>query len=425
MEMEASMRNRVRAAAFARFAGEERPMLLGVAYLMFAHRDRAEDVVLASLARLYAAWSPRTDPRQAVLREVLTSTPARLLSPVRGAERVELSDLHPEPELPSGIVADLAELAADERRAIILACFAALPLAEIAALLQRTELATKALLATAVSALRVRDPVRESPDQLAQQLRAAVRTVRFEADASGAAELTHGRLLVRRRRLRTGLVVAAAIVAVLLGLSQLASPTVPRSDQPTVSAPPTRTPTPTPTPTLTPTPTPTPTPVCDTREASCRAALLGDWGYQMAQLTRSHVDPKAGYFAGYNASPRQLHDSPGFWTGQGGALALTLARPTAGGTEIFLQVATSTSQAMRCGSLTRQPCAPQEFMDGNTFTLTQTIDVRQGLEIQYAPRTDEVITVVARNTSKGTPLDVTRAQLMALVTDERLRLPAH
>ena len=43
--------------------------------------------------------------------------------------------------------------------------------------------------------------------------------------------------------------------------------------------------------------------------------------------------------------------------------------------------------------------------------------------VQHRPDGDQVVTVVARNTTKGEVLDVTRADLIELVQDPRLRLP--
>jgi hypothetical protein len=62
------------------------------------------------------------------------------------------------------------------------------------------------------------------------------------------------------------------------------------------------------------------------------------------------------------------------------------------------------------------------FMDGNVFTFTDTDRLADGIEVQHVPY-GQVITVVARNTRAGPPLDIDRSDLMALVQDERLHLP--
>jgi SAM-dependent MidA family methyltransferase len=63
------------------------------------------------------------------------------------------------------------------------------------------------------------------------------------------------------------------------------------------------------------------------------------------------------------------------------------------------------------------------FMDGNSFLLTETTSVRQGMEVQYAPAGTEVITVIARNTQRGKVLEIDRGDLIKLVQDARLQLP--
>jgi hypothetical protein len=43
--------------------------------------------------------------------------------------------------------------------------------------------------------------------------------------------------------------------------------------------------------------------------------------------------------------------------------------------------------------------------------------------VQYSPKGDEVITVVAHNTQRGKMLDISTGDLINLVEDDRLRLP--
>lgn len=418
------MGNRARDAAFARFVAAHRQELLGVTYLMFSSPERSEHVVRAELARLYSSWPAGGDPRQAVLREILTSTPARLVLPNQAGDRFELVDGRADLP-PGGIVAELANLDDDARRAVILVGFVGLPVSEAAAVLHREESEVRALVAGALAKLdeldeldkfAERDPARP-PDELREQLRAAAQDVRADPDSSGAADLERGRLLVRRRRLRTGLVAAGAILAVLVGLTQLTAPAT-RADEPAgrsaTSTPPVVLPA-----------SPSPQPTCDTRQAACRVAVLSDWQISMTRLARSYLDPRHDYFTDYSAGDSGSVGSAQLWGGGDGALGLNLSRSAPGATTVYVQVATSRRQALRCGNLTHHPCAPQDFLDGNTFNLTQTTDVRQGMEIQYSPRGDEVITVVARNTGTGKALDITRGELMSLVTDSRLRLPPH
>jgi hypothetical protein len=137
----------------------------------------------------------------------------------------------------------------------------------------------------------------------------------------------------------------------------------------------------------------------------------------------SYVDPEHRYFSGYTFSYDLLYDSAAFWNGGGGALGLDLFRLREGSTEIYLQIATSEQFAIKCGRLTQRSCDVMRFMDGNVFTLSDSTRLSDGLEVQYSPNGDQVITVVARNRSRGQALDVTRAQLIELVQDPRLRLP--
>jgi DNA-directed RNA polymerase specialized sigma24 family protein len=405
------MGNRVRDAAFAQFVADQRRTLLGAGYLMFSSAERAEQVVQATLARLYSSWPPRAPALQAVLRELLTSTPAHLVLPWQRADRVELLDRPLDATAPSGIVADLAELAEEDRRVVILAGFVGLTMAETAAVLGREPSEVPALLAAATARLAERDPVRKSADRLREQLCDAAREASADPDMSGASDLAHGRLLVRRRMIRTFVVAGVAILASLMGFTQLTSTTATRADEPAAghatSAPP-----------VLASPA-SARPTCDTRQASCREDELREWRSRMALVTRSYVDPGHDYFGGYTFGRSGLYESPKFWAGGDGVLGLDMSRLVTGATEVYLQVATSRRAAVRCGELTQNECLPHRFLDGNTYTLTQTTDLSQGIEVQYSPLGDEV----ARNVNRGKTLDVTRADLMALVADPRLRLP--
>ena len=94
-----------------------------------------------------------------------------------------------------------------------------------------------------------------------------------------------------------------------------------------------------------------------------------------------------------------------------------------GATEVYLQVATDDRSAVRCGEITRHRCQSQRFLDGNRFTLTTSTTVEQGMEVQYRPDGKQVVTVAARNTTRGERLKLGRGELLALVQDPRLRLP--
>ena len=62
-------------------------------------------------------------------------------------------------------------------------------------------------------------------------------------------------------------------------------------------------------------------------------------------------------------------------------------------------------------------------MAGNSYLLTDSTVAGGGIEVQYSPNGDEVITVIARNTQRGQILAIGTGDLIKLVQDERLRLP--
>ena len=144
----------------------------------------------------------------------------------------------------------------------------------------------------------------------------------------------------------------------------------------------------------------------------------------MADVISSYLDPTGDYFTGSSYSYTGDDAGAGFWQGGEGALGLELYRARGGATEIYLQIATSRRYALQCGQITNRECQSMRFMDGNRFTLTDPADVARGLEVQHRPEGTYVITIVARNTSTvGRELPVTRADLVNLVGDKRLRLP--
>lgn len=409
-EMEVTMPDRSRDAAYTAFVTDQRGPLLGVAYLMYGSRSRAYDVVSVLLAQLYNAWATTADPRRAALKNVLTVRPDRRLPAWHGADRIELVDgSASRPVLPTGVVADLAQLADDARRVVILQALVGLTEVEIAAVLGQDPARVRSWARVGVTALAARKPERASGSYLAEELAAAVAPDLVAGSESDPGDdVAHGRELRRQRLLRRGLVAVVVVLVAVLGVTQLPSlrPDPAGTDGAATAV-----------------PTPAPTPTCDTREKSCRADLARDWRLRMARVATSYVDPEGTYFSGYTYSYDRLYDSPGIWTGQGGVLGFDLFRLSEGGTDVYVQIATSPRFALRCGQQTHQTCAPQQFMDGNVFTMTNTSYADQGLEVQYSPLGNEVITVVARNTSKGPALRIGRAELVNLVLDPRLRLP--
>ncbi|CAA9335769.1 MAG: hypothetical protein AVDCRST_MAG48-3370, partial [uncultured Friedmanniella sp.] len=230
-------------------------------------------------------------------------------------------------------------------------------------------------------------------------------------------DLAHGRQLVRRRRVRgAAALVAAALVLVLGTVTVLdRGAEVPQA----VSTPGAPVPAPRPRPTG---PAPV-TAACDIRNPSCQATVMRRWRTEMSAVVVSHLDPGEVYFTGYSFSYDPRYESRSFWAGGDGALGLEVFRLRGGATEVYVQVASGYDTAVRCGDITGRRCEGQRFMNGNRFTLSTTTQLARGLEVQHRPDGDQVVTVVARNTTRGEVLDVTRADLIELVQDPRLRLP--
>jgi hypothetical protein len=332
--------------------------------------------------------------------------------PWRPEARVQLVDAPAQPLLPPGLLRDLAELDAAPRRVLVLERVAGLTTAQVGGVLGLGVSQVHQLALGARSALADRNPQRADDAALDRELAQAVGSLPSAAAAPGE-DIAHGRMLVRRRRLRQGLVAAATLVAVALGAAQVTRVV----DEPAVAPP--RAPA---APSFSPTPEGRPA-GCDTSQPSCQGRVLRDWRSQMAEVTSVHLDPKRTYFTGYAYSYTDLYETPEFWKGRPGALGLDMFRMSQGATEVYIQIATDRESAVRCGRVTRQRCVSTRFMDGNRFALTETTSPAEGIEVQYRPTGQQVITVVARNVAGGRPLDLDRADLLALVQDKRLRLP--
>jgi hypothetical protein len=264
--------------------------------------------------------------------------------------------------------------------------------------------------------LAVGHPDRLLPGRVAEELRAAVAHHLEDSWADEAAvDLQHARQLVRSRRLRQASALVAAVLVIVVGAVTFVhrgqtTPEAASTAPPAASSP-------------TPSPVPHISATCDVRNGMCQATVMRQWRTEMARVAASYVDPDEDYFTGYSFSYTPRYESRTFWAGRGGALGLEISRLQGGATEVYLQVASDYRSAVPCGRITGRSCQSQRFMDGNLFTLTTTTQVSKGIEVQYCPDGDQVITVVARNTTRGTPLEVTRAELLALVQDPRIRLP--
>jgi DNA-directed RNA polymerase specialized sigma24 family protein len=387
---------------YATFVEDERSLLQRCAYLLVGQREAADELVEATLADLYARWRRVRDPRLVAMR-LLHTTDLGDLPDSSPRARFELVDTRRTRETADPLVTALGALSARQRMVVVLEWVARLPTVEVAAVLD-SSVATVAEVARDARAALVRAvPALADDAVLVARLDAAVpadvRSVRHHDD------LAHGRQLVRHRWFRrVGVVVAAAVLLVLVA-SQL---------RPVASAP-ASAPLP-PVATSTVTVTPRPTLPCDRSQVVCQASLVRAWRADVYEVVADYLDPGGAYF---NASSYYARDeTEDLWSTKHGALAMEVFRVGDGATQVYVQIATDRAYAPRCGERTGSPCSSVLFMDGNRFTLSD-----DGLEGQYRPDGREVITVVAENRGRGATLDISRAQVVRLLQDERLRLP--
>jgi len=397
--------------AFLAFAEQAHPMLAGCALLMVGEPRRAARLAESVLARRYPPHGSPDVSLQAALREVVRPQPAFFAPPWSTSRRLELVD-GDSTTRPVPLLAELRRLPPEQRACLVLGQYAGLGAKAVADVLG-TSVATAELdVQQAYQAMASGRPDRLQPGRLAEELRDAALGARPTGEASQ--HLQHGRQLVRRRRLgRAGVAVAAVLAVVLAAVTFLGGdPVVPQATS-----------TPVPTATSTASPVPRVSASCDIANPSCQATVMRQWRGEMARVAASYLDADGSYFTGYNFSYDPRYETTSFWAGQDGALGLEMFRLRNGATQVYLQVATDYRAAVRCGQTTDQPCASMRFMDGNRFTLSTSTRLARGIEVQHRPDGDQVITVVARNTARGTVLDVSRGDLIALVQDPRLRLP--
>jgi len=395
----------IRDAEYAAVVERERPLIEATAYLLTGDPVQAERVVQLAFAQLYRRWPRVVNPRLEALEAVVSAARAPVDLPWEYRERIQLIDGPPPTAAGEPIIADLLKLRYNQRVAIVLKRYTGLSTAQIAEVLQWRIDQVRPLIPEARAALAAGHPTRTSDAALSQELSDAIPYDTLHSGAS-ADDLAHGRRLIRRRWIqRASTALVAAVLIVVVGV--LLTPTRP------------------PVPPLAPS-TPMATPSgqnCVPSETTCRAKTLFAWRSEMAAVAASYLDPKGKYFSGFGYAYDKRYDNPGFWDGKGGALAFEMFRLDKGATEVYLQVATSRAFAVRCGATTHQQCQRMRFLDGNSFLLTETTSVRQGIEIQYSPAGEEVITVIAHNTQRGQILDIDRGDLIKLVQDARLQLP--
>ena len=402
------MPTRTDEVGFATFVAAQRPLLQAIAYLMYGDVGRARAIVDVTMARLYDNWPVEENPRDIALRQVLDARPSQLDVPWVHPSRVELVDsATPERNLPMGIVADLAALDVHQRRVVILHHVAQVPLPLMPPLVDRTLDEIRELARSARDQLLAADPDRARSAVLSTQLAEAIPydlREGFPVDV----DITHGRQLIRQRMLRR-LAGTLAAVLVLVGVVIWA----PRETLSASTSPPV------------PVPMPVqsqPAPPCGRSDNICQVHVLGTWRAEMAEVVASYLDPASNYFDGVGHGSEPIYETPSFWDGRGGALGFNLFSRT-GATVIYVQIASNYDIAIKCGDLTGQQCLSHRFMDGNSFTFTDATYPSEGLEVQFTPNWPQVVTVVARNTSKGRSLDISRGDVMKLLLDSRLQLP--
>jgi len=398
----------IRDEEYAAVVERERPLIQATAYLLTGDPVQAERLVQLAFAQLYGRWPKVPGPRVEAIRAVVAIARGPVTLPWEHRPRVELIDGLLAPSSVEPIVADLRLLSHDERVAIVLERYVGLPSGQIAEILRRRVGDVALLGQQAQDALAAQNPARRSDEALAEELRDAIPD-EIREPHSGFVDLVHGHRLAHRRWIQRG---AAALVAVMLiavttALLIPARQLVPEAGSPLPSAP-----------IATP-----PGHRCDPADATCRTRILLKWRYEMVEIVTSHVDPTGEYFSGFGYHYNDRYDTPGFWYGQGGALAFEMFRLDKGATQVYLQIASSRTFSVHCGATTRQPCSRVKFVDGNFFVLSESTLVQQGIEVQYSPSGKEVITVIARNTQRGQTLNIKRSDLIKLVQDARLHLP--
>jgi DNA-directed RNA polymerase specialized sigma24 family protein len=394
----------IRDQEYAAVVDRERQLIEATAYLMTGDQIQAERVVQLVLAELYRRLHAVQHPQVEALRAVVHTARGSIQLPWEPRKRVELIDGPPPLPATEAIVADLRSLPYEQRVAVILEAYAGLPTVQIAEVLQRPVGHVPLLVGQARAALAVGRTERTNEESLAQELKDAIPYVMRERhDAAG--DLAHGRWISRRRLIRRGLaaLVAMLLIVVVAGVLTpirravpLAGPSMPIS---TLSQ------------------------GCDASRATCRAKIVFTWRSEMSKVAASYLDPRGEYFSGFGDFYDSRYDTPSFWSGHGGALAFQMFRLDRGATGVYLQLATDRRFAVQCGATTHQECMSFQSMDGNTYLMTDSTLADGGIEVQYSPRGDEVITVIARDAQRGQRLQISTGELIKLVQDERLRLP--
>jgi DNA-directed RNA polymerase specialized sigma24 family protein len=396
---------------YAAVVERERPFIQATAYLLTGDPARAERLVQLVFAQVYGRLPTVQHSRVEALQALVRAARRPIKLPWEHRQRFELMDgLPPMPDV-APILADLGRLSYEQRVAIVLDRYAGLSSGQIAGISPCAVDKVLLLAQQARIALAAGHPERSNDEALAQELRYAIPYDLLEP-SRGTDDLAHGRQLVHRRWLRRGSAALVAVILIVVAAGVLLQTR--RSVQSVRSVPQLGSSA----------PISAPSENCDSGTTpACRSKILLKWRSEMAEVASSYLDPSGEYFSGFGYYYNSRYDMPSFWSGQGGALAVKIFRLDKGATEVYLQVASSRKFAVRCGATTGQKCLFLQFMDGNSYLLTDSTLADGGIEVQYSPKGDEVITVIARNTQRGQMLEISRGDLIKLVQDERLHLP--
>lgn len=150
------------------------------------------------------------------------------------------------------------------------------------------------------------------------------------------------------------------------------------------------------------------------RRQECRARQSLDWAMRVRNATQKAFGPGTvtdGFAMNLNES---------FWAGGEGSLEVQMASDDRQ-TTIRVEVGTSPAAVTACGHRTTRRCSSQLFMDGNSYQLSASTWIADGLEVTYGAAIHRSEYVFARGPSTT---GITRDQLITLAQDPALALPA-
>ncbi len=404
---------------FAEFVKRESATMLGCAYLCHGQETLARDAVESAIASAYATWKGPRAARLDTLRLIGRPGASNLHLPWRSKHGVDLIDVTPSRPTPQPmLVRELDELPDEARRVLVLSLIGGLTVSQLADVVGLGEEEVQGRLDEAKEHLHSRSAVYGSRGTLTDALHRAVPSGLRDNPPRPETDRAHGRYLLKAKR-RRGLALAAAAVAAIILAVQGAGSFRDKTDIGSEPPAPVASIVPRTAPTFAPLPPEGKAP-CNTLTVACRDFITNAWMYDIFDVAMDYVDPAGTYFTivGYD------EDADASWLGGGvgGALGVHVTS-LEGGTQIYVQIASSREFAVRCGARTDQSCVRQRFMSGNWYTLTETSSAVEGIEAQFTPY-DEVITIVASDSGEGKALPIDRGQLMEMIEDPRLRLPA-